>query len=98
RPHFAGPSFVRMGSETFEASATQLDELIASRSGKVYHLLRYVGESVTVENMGMLPNGLFSRTQWPDLAVILNCNEFWVTLQQKTSGAKFSFKLKDVDL
>lgn len=98
RPHFAGPSFVRMGSETFEASATQLDELIASRSGKVYQLSRYVGKPVTAENVSMLSNGLFSRSKWPDMAVVLSCNEFWVTLAQKTSGAKFSFMLKEVDL
>lgn len=35
RPHFAGPSYVRMGSETFEASASQMETLIASRTGEV---------------------------------------------------------------
>jgi predicted HTH transcriptional regulator len=98
RPHFAGPSYVRIGSETFEASASQMETMIASRSGKVYKLSKYIGELVSVDNLSMVHNGLFQRTKWPDLALILDCNEFWVTLQQKTSGAKFSFVLKDVDL
>ncbi len=32
RPHFAGPSYVRVGSESINASPKQFDELIASRT------------------------------------------------------------------
>jgi predicted HTH transcriptional regulator len=37
RPHFSGPSFVRRGSETREASAEQFDALIAERTAKQRH-------------------------------------------------------------
>jgi hypothetical protein len=64
----------------------------------LYQLSLYTGKAVSVENLSLSAHGLFMRSKWPDLAVILNCNEFWVTLQQKTSEAKFSFKLNDVEL
>jgi predicted HTH transcriptional regulator len=34
RPHFAGPSYVRVGSKNVKASEQKLAELVAQRSGK----------------------------------------------------------------
>lgn len=39
RPHFAGHAFIRIGSESVKASASQLDELIASKNTKAGRLL-----------------------------------------------------------
>jgi integrase len=39
RPHFAGHAFVRVGSESIKASASKLDELIASKNTKAGRLL-----------------------------------------------------------
>jgi hypothetical protein len=97
RPHFAGPSFIRRGSETFEASQAQLDSLVAMRSGKVYRLLQYVDKDVTVVNMSLLGNGTFMRGNWSTVPKIIDCNEFWVTLQSP-GQTRQSFNLRDVEL
>jgi hypothetical protein len=47
RPHFAGPAYVRIGSETVEASARQYDGLIAQRNGKAYRILQHKGKHVS---------------------------------------------------
>jgi predicted HTH transcriptional regulator len=98
RPHFAGPSYIRKGSETFEASGEQLDRLISSRSGKVYQISSYIGKPVTVVNCSVLSNGLITRNNWPANLVVVDCNEFWVTLCNLTDSKKHSYILKDVDL
>ena len=49
RPHFAGPAYVRDGSQTKNASEQQFQELIARRSSKVEELKKWVGKKVTVE-------------------------------------------------
>jgi len=39
RPHFAGHAYIRVGSESIKASASKLDELIASKNSKAGRLL-----------------------------------------------------------
>jgi len=48
RPHFAGPAFVRIGSESVIASAAQFEELIATRNSKVREILKWKGHIVSV--------------------------------------------------
>lgn len=99
-PHFAGPSYVRRGSETFEASDEQLNDLISSRSGKVYRISRYIGKPVTAVDCTLLGNGQVTRNRWNVDPFVVSCNEFWVTLQMPAPGNKTprSYMLKDVDL
>jgi hypothetical protein len=97
RPHFSGPSYIRRGSETIEASPSQFDDLIAMRSGKVYRLMQHIGKQVTVVNMSLLGNGTFMRGNWSTVPTIVDCNEFWVTLQSSGEVAR-SFCLRDVEL
>lgn len=51
-PHFTGPAYVRVGSESVNASAEQFDKLIASRNGKAGAILRIGNEPITVEAIG----------------------------------------------
>jgi len=97
RPHFSGPSYIRRGSETLEASQSQFDSLVAMRSGKVYRLLQYVGKQVSVTNMSLLGNGTFVRGNWSTVPTIVDCNEFWVTLQSP-GATPLCFGLRDVEL
>jgi hypothetical protein len=97
RPHFSGPSYIRRGSETFEASQSQFDSLIEMRSGKVYRLMQHIGKHVTVINMSLLGNGTFMRGNWSTVPTIVDCNEFWVTLQSPGQPQQ-SFGLRDVEL
>lgn len=48
RPHFSGKAFIRVGSESREASEDQYEELIAQRSSKIRKLLAWKGKSVTI--------------------------------------------------
>lgn len=100
RPHFTGPSYVRRGSETFEASDEQLDDLISSRSGKVYQISRYIRKPVTAVNCSILGNGQLKRSKWNTDPFVIGCNEFWVTLQMPAPAniKPGSYMLKDVDL
>lgn len=80
RPHFAGHSYVRDGSQSVKASARQFDALVARRSSLVEELLRWVGKPVTMNwlrphNMGgpRVINIYESE--------ILACTQWWVTLR-----------------
>jgi len=46
RPHFAGPAYVRRGSETIEASPEMFRELVASQNDKARRLLQSKGDKV----------------------------------------------------
>jgi hypothetical protein len=52
RPHFTGPAYVRIGSESVNASAEQFDKLIASRNDKAGAILRMGDVPITVEAIG----------------------------------------------
>lgn len=44
RPHFSGPAFIRIGSESVAASGRMYEDLIASRNTKAGRILRSKGE------------------------------------------------------
>lgn len=52
RPHFTGAAYVRVGSESVNASATQYEKLIASRNTKTGAILRMGNQLITVEAVG----------------------------------------------
>jgi hypothetical protein len=52
KPHFSGPSFVRVGSQSVKASKEQFQKLIDSRTGKCAALLALQGPVVSVHGVG----------------------------------------------
>ena len=52
RPHFAGPAYVRIGSENVEATEDQYEDLIASRVDKARRILRDKDKTWTVAGIG----------------------------------------------
>lgn len=52
RPHFTGPAYVRVGSESVNASAEQYENLIASRNSKAGAILRMGGQPITLDVVG----------------------------------------------
>jgi predicted HTH transcriptional regulator len=96
RPHFAGPSYVRKGSESLPASEEQFDELIASRNSKVRTILSFKGKPVKVINRYHRAQGI-DETHWNKNPVVVFCNEWWVKLQDP-GGALFTFPLSDITL
>ena len=77
RPHFSGPAYVRVGSQTVEASAAQFTSLIAERQSKVYELRKWIGKSVALEHRTIGTGG----HAYAAIASICirDCNQFFVT-------------------
>ena len=76
RPHFAGHSFVRIGSETKKASEEQFSNLILERGSKARALLEMIGKQITWEMIG----GQRGNAQ----ATMLACNQFFITVDGGT--------------
>lgn len=70
RPHFAGPAYIREGSQTLEASEEQYRMMIAERSAKVYEIRRWIGTTAVLHILSA--RGSHSVT-------VVDCNQFWVT-------------------
>ena len=93
RPHFAGLSYVRKGSETIDASEEQFGELLAQRNSKAALILKSKGNNVTVINRFAA-----GQTQWPNSTVLIDCNQFYVTLQPVPHEPPSSFPLSRVEI
>ena len=76
RPHFAGKSYVRSGTQSVDASETQYTELIAERMSKVRELLAWKGKSITLESVNR--RGNFTRRGF-STCVVVDCNQFFLT-------------------
>jgi hypothetical protein len=99
RPHFAGPSYIRVGSQSEEASQKQLDNLIAQHNSKVYRISQYIGKVVSVEFKFLHGNRTFTTGNWGNLLVkVSECNESWVTLTRSGDARTFSYPLNNVTL
>ena len=90
RPHFAGRSYIRKGSETFEASEEQFAELIARRNSKANMILRFKEKEVSVVNYG--------GTSVPEAMLVAECNQFWVTIAPLQGGRRVSYPLSRVKI
>jgi hypothetical protein len=93
RPHFAGLAYVRRGSESPEASEAQYAELIAQRNSKTHVLLQWKGMQITVFTLTK-----DSEIPWPIDTVLVDCNQFYVTLQRILHEPPTSFPLSRVEV
>jgi len=85
RPHFAGQSYVRVGSETKKASESQYEELLAQRQGKAFEILKWKNQDITMERT------YTGRTsKYPSVAKVAGCNAFYVTLLQANDSVSFA--------
>ena len=85
RPHFAGQSYVRVGSETWVASVAQFDKLVAERQSKPYEILQWKGKQVLVEVMRMEKIEVLGAVHSSSVLTVVDCNTFYVTLQYSES-------------
>jgi hypothetical protein len=95
RPHFAGPSYVRQGSKSVRASAEQFDKLIAMRNSKVYKILEWKGKVV---NFGNMRQGEASPSGYGAPVTVVDCNPFYVIVQQTGSSATFVVPLDIIQI
>jgi len=91
RPHFAGQSYVRVGSETRKASESQYEELLAQRQSKSFEILKWKDKDITVERTYSGRTG-----RYPSVAKVAGCNAFYVTLLQ--GNDPISYALTKVEI
>jgi len=98
RPHFAGPSYIRKGSETVVASELQFDTLIAERQSKVYEILKWKGRTVSANHRAVSQKSTAAPFVPPP--TIEDCNSFYVTLRQPLEGKDWlvSYPLREVEI
>lgn len=102
KPHFTGPAYVRIGSESPKASQQQYEELILSRNDKAREILRHRNGVLTVLGQGYQ---LGSNKPLHDAAYremrecrLLNCTAHLVTLEDIATGERFSEPLAHVTI
>jgi hypothetical protein len=84
RPHFAGPSYVRDGMQTREASEQQFGQLIAERDSKVREILKWKGRQITLRYPAREYSISGTTHRRPGTAKsthVVDCNHFFATLQ-----------------
>ncbi len=102
RPHFAGPAFVRDGTQTVVASNDQFDRLIAERNSKTYEILRWKGKAVTF-TQPLSEYTISGTTTWAQSklipATVIDCNQHYVTLENIARKSDWaSYPLRVIEL
>ena len=92
RPHFSGPSFVRVGSESVRASDEVYEELIASRNTKAGKILRNKDKLVTFRQID-LDQWKRQRIRYEIECRIEKCDAHVADLVDIGSGRHFSAPL-----
>ena len=77
RPHFAAPSYVRVGSETRKASEDQFNVLLLERNSKAREIQQMVGKQISWELIGAKRGGTAG-------ARVIACNQFFLTVDGGT--------------
>jgi hypothetical protein len=95
RPHFAGPSYIRDGTQTKEASEEQFERVIAERSSKVREILKWRDKGITIWMPGQDKSRHSSRGSRGTHTVV-DCNQFYVTVRSHENLQ--AFVLSEVDV
>ena len=98
RPHFAGPSYVRVGSVTVVASEPQFQTLIAQRQSKAYEILKWKGQIISLDKYRDLKAHSLTSIESSATPCVVDCNQFYVTLRFGGSTAvPVSYPLRRVE-
>ena len=96
-PHFVGKSFIRKGTETFEASEQQFDELVAKRSNKSAHILKWKGKIITVDWLNPEEISYKSgRVSTTGRGVLNDCNNFYVSVKFDLNMASYTLRRVEI--
>jgi hypothetical protein len=102
KPHFAGPAYVRVGSESVLASEAQYEELIASRHSKAGAILRLKGQLVTVEVMrkklGSNENINDSKYRTRHECRVEDCTSHYIRLYEISTCTRVAEPLENVTI
>lgn len=99
RPHFAGPSYVRVGSQSVPASDEQFARLLVERNSVAYELLKWKSKEVSVWHP-IAGGGYHPSRGHESTAVLVDCSTFYVTLaaalEKPSSFASYSYSAIDI--
>lgn len=80
KPHFAGPLYVRDGSQTVVATSQHYESLLSSRVGKIYELQKWIGRLITLRMFDRPYPGSNSLVQTAHDVTVIAVNQFYLTL------------------
>jgi predicted HTH transcriptional regulator len=102
RPHFSGPAYVRIGSESIVASEKLFQELITDRLGKPHEILKWKEKIVTVvaqaKKLGDTENLHDSSYHATHECRVEECTPHYVSLFEISTGKHLSEPLENVIL
>lgn len=103
RPHFAGPAYVRHGSQTVVASEACFNELIDRRNSKVDRILRDKDRVWRVVGVGKKAFGKVGPAIAPEHTIatdckVIACDTHMVTLERIDTSLRFTELLRLVDV
>ncbi len=90
RPHFAGKSYVRVGSETKEASEEQFSALIAERNSKAYEIRKWIGKTINLRYVDVRRGEAATK--------LIDCNQFYLTHRPQAADRPKSIPLHQVEI
>lgn len=100
KPHFSGPAFVRVGSESPKASSQQYEELILSRVDSAREILKHKHEIFTVTGIAykLGSNKPLSDSSYRETREcrLTRCTGHLVSFEDISSGLQFSEPLAHV--
>jgi schlafen family protein len=84
RPHFAGPAYVRVGSQTFAASAQQHESLLAERNSKTRRIRQFKGKTIHIDRI-RTGDAVARLGRIASIATmeVVDCTAFSVTLKDQ---------------
>jgi len=101
RPHFAGPAYVRIGSESVKASQEMFNEMVAARNDKARRILAERGKLISVQFVGSrhpvegAMDRNFKPREYRDYRID-ECNAHYVRLTDVNMGCIYGFPLEHV--
>jgi hypothetical protein len=101
RPHFAGPSYIRDGTQTKEASEQQFERLIAERNSKAREILKWRGKEITLACLIEMfrPGSAEVVVGRREMRTVIDCNQFYAILEEPSSGRlRESFPLAELEI
>lgn len=92
KPHFAGPAFVRVGTESKKASEKIFEELITSRNDKGRLILEYRDKDSEV--LIDFPSPWIPNEKFRVRCKVIDCNPYFATFRGIADGQEHSVSLE----
>jgi hypothetical protein len=96
KPHFAGPLYLRDGSQSIVAKSEQYESLLAARTSKAQELQRWINQFVTMRLFSRRQGVGYQLDQRDEEAELIACNQFYVTVFYRNN--RWSYPLSRIEI